>query len=151
MPDWSHAVWGGVRTGSAHPGKGWQIDRDAQGNIIPDAKAFPHGIQAVADYVHSKGLKFGIYSDGGAKTCQGRPGSWGYEFQDARQYAAWGVDYLKYDWCNSGKQNSEAAYSRMRDALAVCGRPIVFSICEWGSTKPWTWAPCKPWSPPGTP
>jgi len=119
----------------------WQIDRDAQGNIIPDAKAFPHGIQAVADYVHSKGLKFGIYSDGGAKTCQGRPGSWGYEFQDARQYAAWGVDYLKYDWCNSGKQNSEAAYSRMRDALAVCGRPIVFSICEWGSTKPWTWAP----------
>jgi alpha-galactosidase len=118
----------------------WQVDRDEKGNIIADAKTFPSGIKALADYVHSKGLKFGIYSDAGTKTCQGRPGSWGYEFQDARQYAEWGVDYLKYDWCNNGKQNSEAAYSRMRDALAVCGRPIVFSICEWGSTKPWTWA-----------
>jgi alpha-galactosidase len=118
----------------------WQLDRDAKGNIIPDAKAFPSGIQALADTIHSKGLKFGIYSDAGTKTCQGRPGSWGYEFQDARQYAEWGVDYLKYDWCNNGKQNSEAAYSRMREALALCGRPIVFSICEWGSTKPWTWA-----------
>ena len=118
----------------------WQLDRDANGNIIPDAKAFPSGIQALADTIHSKGLKFGIYSDAGTKTCQGRPGSWGYEFQDARQYAEWGVDYLKYDWCNNGKQNSEAAYSRMREALALCGRPIVFSICEWGSTKPWTWA-----------
>ncbi len=118
----------------------WQVDRDSKGNIIPDAKSFPSGIQALADYVHSKGLKFGIYSDAGTKTCEGRPGSWGYEFQDARQYAAWGVDYLKYDWCNTGRQNTEAAYSRMRDALAVCGRPIVFSICEWGSSKPWTWA-----------
>jgi len=119
----------------------WQVARDALGNIIADAKAFPSGIKALADYVHSKGLKFGIYSDAGSKTCQGRPGSWGYEFQDARQYAAWGVDYLKYDWCNNGGQNSEAAYSRMRDALRECGRPIVFSICEWGSTKPWQWAP----------
>jgi len=119
----------------------WQVARDAAGNIIADPKAFPSGIKALADYVHSKGLKFGIYSDAGSKTCQGRPGSWGYEFQDARQYAAWGVDYLKYDWCNNGGQNSEAAYSRMRDALRECGRPIVFSICEWGSTKPWQWAP----------
>ncbi len=118
----------------------WQVDRDSKGNIIVDAKTFPSGIKALADYVHSKGLKFGIYSDAGTKTCAGRPGSWGYEFQDARQYAEWGVDYLKYDWCNSGGQNSAAAYSRMRDALAVCGRPIVFSICEWGSTKPWLWA-----------
>jgi alpha-galactosidase len=119
----------------------WQIARDAKGNILVDEKAFPSGIKALADYVHSKGLKFGIYSDAGTNTCQGRPGSWGYEFQDARQYAEWGVDYLKYDWCNNGKQNSEAAYSRMKEALAVCGRPIVFSICEWGSTKPWQWAP----------
>jgi alpha-galactosidase len=119
----------------------WQVSRDAQGNIIADAKAFPSGIKALADYVHSKGLKFGIYSDAGTATCQGRPGSWGYEFQDARQYAEWGVDYLKYDWCNHDDQNSAAAYSRMRDALMICGRPIVFSICEWGSTKPWTWAP----------
>jgi alpha-galactosidase len=119
----------------------WQVARDALGNIIADSKTFPSGIKALADYIHSKGLKFGIYSDAGTKTCQGRPGSWGYEFQDARQYAAWGVDYLKYDWCNNGGQNSEAAYSRMRDALRECGRPIVFSICEWGSTKPWQWAP----------
>jgi alpha-galactosidase len=118
----------------------WQVDRDSRGNIIVDGKTFPSGIMALADYVHFKGLKFGIYSDAGTKTCAGRPGSWGYEFQDARQYAEWGVDYLKYDWCNNGGQNSQAAYSRMRDALAVCGRPIVFSICEWGSTKPWLWA-----------
>ena len=118
----------------------WQIDRDSKGNIVVDGKAFPSGIRVLADYVHSKGLKFGIYSDAGTKTCAGRPGSWGYEFQDARQYAEWGVDYLKYDWCNNGGQNSEAAYSRMRDALATSGRPIVFSICEWGDTKPWLWA-----------
>ncbi len=118
----------------------WQVDRDANGNIIPDAKRFPSGIKAVADYVHSKGLKFGIYSDAGTGTCQNRPGGRGYEFQDARQYAAWGVDYLKYDWCNHSTQNSEASYSIMRDALAKSGRPIVFSLCEWGSTKPWLWA-----------
>jgi len=118
----------------------WQVDRDSKGNIIVDGKAFPSGIKALADYVHSKGLKFGIYSDAGTKTCAGRPGSWGYEFQDARQYAEWGVDYLKYDWCSNGGQNSEAAYSLMRDALKACGRPLVFSICEWGSTKPWLWA-----------
>ncbi len=118
----------------------WQVSRDKDGNIIPDAQRFPSGIKAVADYVHSKGLKFGIYSDAGTGTCQNRPGSRGYEFQDARQYAAWGVDYLKYDWCNHSTQNSEASYSLMRDALLKSGRPIVFSMCEWGSTKPWLWA-----------
>jgi len=118
----------------------WQVSRDGEGNIVADAKRFPNGIKAVADYVHSKGLKFGIYSDAGTGTCQNRPGSRGYEFQDARQYAAWGVDYLKYDWCNHSTQDSQASYSIMRDALAKSGRPIVFSICEWGSTKPWLWA-----------
>jgi alpha-galactosidase len=118
----------------------WQVSRDAEGNIVPDPQRFPSGIKALADYVHSKGLKFGIYSDAGTGTCQHRPGSRGYEFQDARQYAAWGVDYLKYDWCHHGTQNSEASYSIMRDALLKSGRPIVFSICEWGSTKPWLWA-----------
>ncbi len=118
----------------------WQVSRDAEGNIVPDAKRFPNGIKAVADYVHSKGLKFGIYSDAGTGTCQNRPGSRGYEFQDARQYAAWGVDYLKYDWCNHSTQDSQASYSIMRDALAKSGHPIVFSLCEWGSTKPWLWA-----------
>ena len=99
----------------------WQVSRDAQGNIVADAKRFPAGIKAVADYVHAKGLKFGIYSDAGTGTCQNRPGGRGYEFQDARQYAAWGVDYLKYDWCNHSTQDSKASYSIMRDALAKVG------------------------------
>jgi alpha-galactosidase len=118
----------------------WQIARDDKGNIIADPKRFPSGMKALADYVHSLGLKFGLYSDAGTKTCQGRPGSFGYELQDARQYAAWGVDYLKYDWCNHGSQDSISSYTAMRDALKQAGRPIVFSICEWGSTKPWLWA-----------
>ncbi len=118
----------------------WQVSRDENGNIIADATHFPSGIKALADYVHGKGLKFGMYSDAGTATCQKRPGGRGYEFQDARQYAAWGVDYLKYDWCDHGTQDSNASYSLMRDALAKSGRPIVFSLCEWGSTKPWLWA-----------
>lgn len=118
----------------------WQIDRDAQGNILPDPQRFPSGMKALADYVHSRGLKFGLYSDAGTLTCQKRPGSRGYEFQDARQYAVWGVDYLKYDWCSTGTQNAPASYSIMRDALLKAGRPIVFSICEWGTSKPWLWA-----------
>jgi alpha-galactosidase len=118
----------------------WQVSRDAQGNILPDPRRFPSGMPALADYVHAKGLKFGLYSDAGTGTCQNRPGSRGYEFQDARQYAAWGVDYLKYDWCHHSTQDSQASYSIMRDALQKSGRPIVFSLCEWGSTKPWLWA-----------
>ena len=119
----------------------WQIGRDSAGNIIVDASKFPHGIRALADYIHSKGLKFGIYTCAGTKTCAGRPASLGYEFQDARQYAAWGVDYLKEDWCNTlPHQNAEASYTLMRDALYKAGRPIVFSLCEWGSNKPWHWA-----------
>ena len=118
----------------------WQVDRDKEGNIIPDPVRFKGGMKALADYVHSKGLKFGVYSDAGTKTCQGRPGGRGHEYDDARSYASWGVDYLKYDWCNTGKQNAEASYSTMRDALYAAGRPIVFSLCEWGSHEPWTWA-----------
>jgi alpha-galactosidase len=118
----------------------WQVSRDTEGNIVPDAKHFPSGLKVLGDYIHAKGLKFGIYSDAGRGTCQNRPGSRGYEYQDARQYAAWGVDYLKYDWCNHDTQDSQSSYETMRDALAKAGRPIVFSICEWGSTKPWLWA-----------
>lgn len=118
----------------------WQIDRDSAGNIVPDPECFPSGMKALSDYIHSKGLKFGIYSCAGSKTCQGRPGSRGYQYQDARQYAAWGVDYLKYDWCYNEGQNPEAAYKTMSDALKECGRSIVFSICEWGQSKPWEWA-----------
>jgi alpha-galactosidase len=118
----------------------WQVDRDSNGNIVADPKHFASGIKALADYVHAKGLKFGIYSDAGTKTCAGRPGSRGYEFQDARQYAAWGVDYLKYDWCNTSTQDAPSSYELMRAALDASGRAIVFSICEWGKNKPWLWA-----------
>ncbi len=118
----------------------WQVDRDENGEIVVDKDRFPHGMKYLSDYIHSKGLKFGIYSCAGTKTCQGRPGGRGYEFQDARTYARWGVDYLKYDWCNHSTQNAQASYTLMRDALYKAGRPIVFSICEWGSNKPWEWA-----------
>jgi alpha-galactosidase len=117
----------------------WQIGRDSLGNIIPDPKRFPSGMKVLADYIHSKGLKFGIYSCAGSLTCQGRPGSRGYQFQDARAYASWGVDYLKYDWCSDEGQNAKSAYKTMSDALKACGRPIVFSICEWGENKAWEW------------
>ena len=100
----------------------WQVSRDASGNIVADMQRFPSGIKVLADYVHAKGLKFGIYSDAGVKTCAGRPGSSGHEHQDALQYAAWGVDYLKYDWCHTGKANAEWAYTTMRDALNASGR-----------------------------
>ena len=119
----------------------WQSGRDAEGNIVVDHEKFPSGIKALADYVHSKGLKFGVYTDVGTKTCAGRPGSIGHEYQDARQYAAWGVDYVKDDWCNTlPDQSGLSSYTLMRDALAATGRPIVFSICEWGTNKPWLWA-----------
>jgi len=118
----------------------WQVGRDKNGEIIVDKGRFPNGMKYLTNYIHSKGLKFGIYSCAGTKTCQGRPGSRGYEFQDARTYADWGVDYLKYDWCFSTSQNAKASYEIMRDALYSAGRPIVFSICEWGQSKPWEWA-----------
>lgn len=118
---------------------GWQISRDKEGNIIENPKKFPSGIKALADYVHSKGLKFGIYSDAGYKTCGEFPGSLGYEYQDARQYASWEVDYLKYDWCFTGNQSAPDDYRLMRNALEKAGRPIVFSICEGGINQPWEW------------
>ena len=117
----------------------WHGKRDALGFIQPDPERFPSGMKALADYVHSKGLKLGIYSDAGWKTCGGRPGSRGYEYQDAMTYAKWGVDYLKYDWCNTEGLKAEGAYLTMRDALYAAGRPMVFSICEWGTDKPWEW------------
>jgi alpha-galactosidase len=118
----------------------WHGPRDANGFITADAQKFPSGIKALADYVHSKGLKFGIYSDAGRLTCGGRPGSQGHEYQDALTYARWGVDYLKYDWCSTGDRNAQEAYAVMADALRQSGREIVFSMCEWGTAKPWLWA-----------
>jgi alpha-galactosidase len=117
----------------------WQVSRDANSNIVADPRRFPHGMKAVGDYIHSVGLKFGIYSDAGSKTCQGRPGGLGHEYQDAIQYAAWGVDYLKYDWCNTTTQDAKASYANIRAALDASGRSIVLSICEWGTAKPWLW------------
>ena len=127
----------------------WQVGRDKNGEIIVDKDRFPNGMKYLADYIHSKGLKFGIYSCAGIYTCQGRPGGRGHEFQDARTYASWGVDYLKYDWCYatgediktapSSKEHAKSSYTTMRDALYAAGRPIVFSICDWGFQQPWEW------------
>lgn len=120
---------------------GWMAkERDKNGNLVPDPEKFPNGMKALADYVHSKGLKFGLYNCAGSKTCAGYPGSRGYEYQDARSYAEWDIDYLKYDWCNTEKLKAEGAYMTMRDALYKAGRPVVFSICEWGDNEPWKWA-----------
>jgi alpha-galactosidase len=118
----------------------WQVSRDAGGAIVADSTRFPHGIRALADYVHGKGLKFGIYTDAGRFTCQHRPGTYGHEVQDGRTYASWGVDYVKVDWCNAQGIDAPTQYAKIRDAFAHSGRPMVFSICEWGSNRPWEWA-----------
>ena len=118
----------------------WQISRDSMGFIVADPQKFPSGIKALTDYIHSKGLKFGIYSCAGIKTCAGRPAGRGHEFQDACMYAKWGVDYLKYDWCNTEGQTQKESYKLMSSMLKEAGRPIVFSLCEWGGSKPWEWA-----------
>jgi alpha-galactosidase len=117
----------------------WHGERDSLGFIHPDPTHFPSGMKALADYIHSKGLKFGIYSCAGNKTCGGKPASRGHEYQDAITYAQWGVDYLKYDWCDTKGLNAEASYTTMRDALYAAKRPVVFSLCEWGDNKPWIW------------
>ncbi|MEV7181362.1 NPCBM/NEW2 domain-containing protein [Kitasatospora sp. NPDC093679] len=116
--------------------------RDAAGDLVPDPVRFPNGIKAVADYVHAKGLKFGLYSSAGTRTCDGLgfPGGLGHEQQDANLWASWGVDYLKYDNCNNQGVDAKQRYKAMGDALKATGRPILYSICEWGSSRPWTWA-----------
>ncbi len=117
----------------------WQIGRDKNGTILADPRRFPGGMKKLGGYIHSLGLKYGIYSDAGSATCRGRPGSLGHEFQDAMTYADWAVDYLKYDWCSHGTQDAVSSYLLMRDALFKAGRPVVYSICEWGRNKPWEW------------
>lgn len=120
---------------------GWMsMERDQNGQLVADPKKFPNGMKEFADYVHSKGLKFGIYNCAGTKTCAGYPGTRGHEYEDARLYASWGVDYLKFDWCNTDGINAQEAYKTMSLALKATGRPIVFSLCEWGSHRPWMWA-----------
>lgn len=119
----------------------WATGRDARGAVIADPARFPSGIGALADYVHAKGLKFGIYTDAGWNTCAGRPGSFAHEQQDADTYAAWGVDYVKEDWCNTQLLTPAPRYRAMRDALAATGRDIVLGICDWGVDRPWVWGP----------
>ncbi len=118
----------------------WQVGRDSSGKIIADPERFPSGMKALADYVHSKGLKFGIYSDAGTMTCARRPGSLGFEKMDAQTYSDWGVDYLKYDWCHTYKLKPSETYPIMGKELSLVDRDIVFSICNWGVKDPWLWA-----------
>ncbi len=120
---------------------GWMTkERDENGDLVADPLKFPSGMEHLIEYVHSKGLKFGLYNCAGTQTCAGYPGTRGYEYQDARYYAKLKIDFLKYDWCNTEGISSKEAYKTMSNALKVAGRPIVFSICEWGDTKPWEWA-----------
>ena len=120
---------------------GWmEMERDPKTlRLVPDHKKFPNGIKPLADYIHSKGLKFGMYNCAGTKTCAGYPGTRGYEFIDARQYAEWEVDFLKYDWCYTTTQDGPSSYAIMRDALYAAGRPMIFNICEWGDKESWKW------------
>ena len=119
----------------------WSLkQRDENGRLVPDPEKFPHGMKAVADYVHSKGLKFGMYSCCGTHTCAGYPGSFEHEFVDAETFASWGVDYLKYDNCYKPKHmDGEVLYKRMSLALRNCGRDIVLSACNWGNEDVHSW------------
>ncbi|MGW2830194.1 glycoside hydrolase family 27 protein [Streptomyces sp. NPDC001286] len=114
-------------------------NRDSGGHLVPDPAKFPDGIKGTADYVHSLGLKLGIYEDAGTATCAGYPGSLGHETTDAQSFASWGVDYLKYDNCNNSGVPARTRYTTMRDALAATGRPILYSLCNWGQENVWTW------------
>ncbi len=120
----------------------WHGGRDEKGELFPDPNKFPSGMRALADYIHSLGLKFGIYSDAGIKTCGGEPGSLDYEERDAMTFAGWQVDFLKYDFCfaQDDRQTAERSYKKMRAALRATGRPILFNVCEWGHHRPWLWA-----------
>ena len=118
----------------------WQlVDRDADGHVQVDKAKFPSGMKALSDYIHQKGLKFGLYSSAGTNTCQGRAASLGHEVIDAKDYALWGVDYLKYDNCYNNRMPNYPRYIAMRDALNATGRPIYFSLCNWGEEDVWKW------------
>ena len=115
-------------------------ERDENGMLVADEKKFPNGMKAVADYVHSKGLKFGMYSCCGVKTCAGYPGSFGHEFDDANYFASVGIDLLKYDNCYHPGSPSYQSYNRMALALRSTGREILFSACNWGNQNVHEWA-----------
>lgn len=119
----------------------WSLrERGADGALVPDPEKFPHGMKDLADYVHGKGLKFGMYSCAGVRTCAGYPSSYDHEFEDARAFAGWGVDFLKYDFCNFPESGDcKQRYLTMSMALKATGRDILFSACNWGSREPWKW------------
>ena len=119
----------------------WSLrERDENGNLVADPEKFPHGMKYVGDYIHSKGLKFGMYSCAGIRTCAGYPASFDHEFQDARTFASWGVDFLKYDFCYfPSYANCQHRYLTMAQALRASGRDILFSACNWGVQEPWSW------------
>ena len=119
----------------------WSLrERDEDGELVADPEKFPHGMKYVADYIHSKGLKFGMYSCAGVRTCAGYPSSYDHEYQDARTFASWGVDFLKYDFCNFPSfANCKHRYLTMAQALRASGRDILFSACNWGVEEPWNW------------
>lgn len=119
----------------------WSLkERDENGNFVPDPKKFPSGMKALADYIHERGLKFGMYSCVGTRTCAGFPGSFEHEFEDAKQLADWGVDFLKYDYCFKPRfMSGELLYKRMSLALKNCGRDILFSACNWGEDSVHNW------------
>lgn len=119
----------------------WSLrERNEDGELVPDPAKFPHGMKYVGDYIHSKGLKFGMYSCAGIRTCAGFPSSFDHEFQDARTFASWGVDFLKYDFCYFPSfANCKHRYLQMAQALRASGRDILFSACNWGAQEPWDW------------
>ena len=119
----------------------WSLrERNEDGELVADPEKFPHGMKYVADYIHSKGLKFGMYSCAGVRTCAGYPASFDHEYQDARTFASWGVDFLKYDFCYfPSYANCKHRYLTMAQALRASGRDILFSACNWGVEEPWSW------------
>ncbi|MDD2648970.1 MAG: glycoside hydrolase family 27 protein, partial [Eubacteriales bacterium] len=119
----------------------WSLrDRDENGMLVPDPEKFPHGMKAVSDYVHKKGLKFGMYSCAGQRTCAGYPSSYDHEYQDAATFASWGVDFLKYDFCYFPQSGDpKMRYLTMAMALKASGREILFSACNWGTDESWQW------------
>ena len=122
------------------PDEGRCFTRDASGNLQSRLDLWPSGMKGLGDYIHSKGLKYMLYTDAGTATCTGAiPGMRGYEGRDARQFAAWGCDYIKVDWCNSSGLSARAQYGKIRDSLLQCGRPIMYSLCCWGAEQTWTW------------
>ena len=126
---------------------GWASnERDADGNLQAHETRFPSGMKAIGDYIHSKGLKFGLYTSVGRETCEGFPGSYDHEKKDMTKFAEWGVDYVKIDWCTYKKiwwpfWNYKTIYYKMSKAIHETGRPMVINLCNWGFDEPWLWGP----------